>query len=298
MSVSRKYFLSLVLVASASASFGQSAESFSSSSQVPPVRTDVPAGERVHSYDPLLDLPPLPHRKVALTGGAIVKVDHVSNQLVLRPFGGKRQLHVDYDMRTAIYRDEKPGSGQDLHSGDRVYVDTILNGSRVFAKSIHIETSASSGNGTGQILDYDANSNQVTIRDELSEQSVHFKLSPSTVIHHGSEARVAADLKAGSLVALTFSDQQGRAVVSDISLLAEPGSEFSFFGKLTFVDLSQRIVAIANETDGKSYEIHLASIPRSLLSSLHEGTEVGVSAVFDGKQYTARNVTAAAKHEE
>ncbi len=249
-------------------------------------------------YDPLLDLPPLPRAKVALIGGTVTQVDHVSNRLTLRPFGSKQQLRVDFDMRSAVYRDSQPALPKDIQRGDRVYVDTMLNGTRVFAKSVRIQTGASSGNGTGQVIDYDAAANLLTVRDELSSQPVHFRLSSTTVVRNGTQTIQAAELRPGSLVSLTFVDQQGHSVVRDVTLLAQPGAEFSFFGKLTFVDLSQKMMAIANQVDGKTYEIHLASIPPAVLRNLHEGSDVGVSAVFDGTQYTARSVASAAQSSE
>ena len=252
----------------------------------------------IDTYDPLLDLPPLLHEKVALTGGTVTQVDHVLNCMTIRPFGSKQQMRMDFDMRSGVFQDEKPAQGKDIRVGERVYVDTQLNGTRVFAKTIRIVTAVSSGSGTGQILDYDASANMLTLRDELSDQPLHFRLTPSTVVHSGSEARSLADLRPGSLVSLTFTDQQGHTVVRDVALLAQPGAEFSFFGKVTYLDLSQKVIAVANENDGKTYEIQLASVPQSVLRNLHQGNVVGVKAVFDGKQYTARNVMQATSQQE
>jgi hypothetical protein len=252
----------------------------------------------IDTYDPLLDLPPLPHQKIALTGGTVTQVDHILNRMTIRPFGSKQQMRLDFDMRSAVFQDNKPAAGKDISVGQRVYVDTQLNGTRVFAKTIRIQTSASSGSGTGQILDYDPSANLLTLRDELSNQPVHFRLTASTVVYSGNEARSQADLRPGSLVSLTFTDQQGRTVVRDVALLAQPGAESDFFGKLTYLDLSRNVIAVANQNDGKTYEIRLASVPQSVLRNLHEGTVIGVKAVFDGKQYTARNVMPASSPQE
>jgi len=69
---------------------------------------------------------------------------------------------------------------------------------------------------------------------------------------------------------------------------------FSFFGRITFLDLSRHIVAVNNRNDEKTYEISVSGVPDSILRSLHEGTEVGVSAVFDGNHYLARTIAPAA----
>jgi hypothetical protein len=250
-----------------------------------------PAETRTQSYDPLLDLPPLPQNKVSLMGGTVVQLDGVLNRITVLPFGSKQQMHLAFDVRSQIERDGKPAAAQDIRPGERVYIDSMLDGARVFAKTIRIRTSGSNGNGQGQVLSYDARSQILTLRDELSDQEVHFSLSPTTVIRSANETRSPADLKPGSLVSLDFSSQQGADVVHEISLLAEPGAVFSFFGRITFVDLSRKLIAVDNQSDGKTYEIYMPSIAPGIVQGLHEGSQVSVSAVFDGTQYAARSLT-------
>lgn len=245
---------------------------------------------RSQGYDPLLDPPPLPHNKVALVGGTVTSIDRVMNRITIQPFGSKQRMAMVFDTRSGIYCDGKPATAREISPGERVYIDSMLDGTKVFAKAIRAQSAGSGGSSQGQVLQYDATSNVLTLRDELSEQPAQFRLSPSTVIRSGNQTRTASALKPGSLVSLTFATQQGSPVIRDISLLAEPGATFSFFGKLTFVDLSRRLVAIANRNDGKTYEVHLRSIPANLLRNLHEGTELGISAVFDGRQYVADNI--------
>jgi len=72
--------------------------------------------------------------------------------------------------------------------------------------------------------------------------------------------------------------------------LAQPGSSFSFFGKVTYVDLSRRLIAIANQPDSKTYDIYLEALPMSALRDVRQGSEVGISAVFDGSRYVARSI--------
>jgi hypothetical protein len=254
--------------------------------------TTTPVVARTPAYDPLLDLPPLPHRTVSLIGGTVVNVDGVLGRITIRPFGSKQKMHLVFDIRSQIERDGKPAAEHDIRPGDRVYIDSLLNGTRVYAKSIRIRTSASGG-GQGQILSYDGRAQILTLRDELSDQAVHFRLTPTTVIRSGNETRSAADLKPGSLVSVDFSNQQGLVTVREISLLAEPGATFSFFGKITFVDLSRKLIALNNQSDGKTYDIHLPLIAPEMIQALHEGTDVNVSAVFDGTQYTGQNLTPA-----
>lgn len=244
-----------------------------------------------HKYDPLLDPPPLPRAKVSLIGGTVMRIDDVQNRITIRPFGAKKDMGLAFDTRTQIVEDGKLSGEWQIKPGQRVYVDSQLDGTRVFARSIRIQSLGANGSGYGQILNYDANTNTLTLRDQLSEQPVHFHLNAATVVQNRGEAGSTADLKPGSLVSLVFANRQDRNVVKEVSLLAQPGSVFSFLGKLTFIDLSRNLIAVSNQADDKSYEIQLANVPTSVLQNLHEGTTVAISAVFDGSQYVARNVS-------
>jgi len=240
-------------------------------------------------YDPLLDLPPLPNKPVSLIGGTIIDLDPVRNQLTIRPFGDRKKMHFSFDLRTQITAEGKPVNERDLKTGQRISIETMLDGTHVFAKVIRIQTAAH-GSGYGQVIDYDPSGRILTLRDELSGEPVHFHVSPTAVVRTGNETRPATNLTSGSLVSLSFETERDQPVVREISLLAQPGSSFSFYGKITFVDLSRKTVAIDNQNDDKNYEIHLSSIPQSMMRNLHEGTVVGISAVFDGSQYIARNL--------
>lgn len=243
------------------------------------------------SYDPLLDPPPLPHHSVTLIGGTVTKYDPVLNQITIRPFGAKKQMKIAFDTRTRIYTGAQLTGEGSLQKGQRVYIDTLLNGTSVFAKTVQVETQSMAGSGRGQVVDYNSSSNTLTIRDELSDQPARFRLSPSTPVRSGGEARTTTDLVPGALVSLTFGPDQDGAVVKEVSLLAKPGSTFSFFGPITYVDLSRNIVALDNRNDDKNYEIHIAAIPHNMLRDLHEGNVIGISAVFDGQQYVARDIS-------
>lgn len=194
---------------------------------VPPVAPTAP-----QPYDPLLDLPPLPHNKVSLMGGTIAALDQVQNRMVVRAFGGKQKLQLNLDMRTRIYNDGKPAMVRDLKSGQRVYVDTMLNGSKVFAKSIWIQTAAGTGDARGQVLSYDSQRRILNVRDEVSEQPVNFQLAPDAVVRWGNANGSFSDLTSGSLVSLSFGPQQGRSgFVREVTLLAQRGAHSPFSEK-------------------------------------------------------------------
>ena len=238
-------------------------------------------------YDPLLDLPPLPHNTVTLIGGTVTSLDEIMNRMVVTPFGSKRKMSVAFDTRTHFFRDGKPISYRDIRQGQRVYLDTMLNGSKVFAKQIWIQSSADSGIGRGQVLDYDADHRMLTVRDELSNQPVRLHLTKATVVRNHDQSGSSADLREGALVSLSFGP--GREL-REINVLATPGSTFTFAGQLTYLDLSRKLISVNNATDRNKYDISIEAIPLSIARQLHEGETVAVSAVFDGTGYAARSI--------
>jgi len=255
------------------------------------------SGTASEDRDPLLDPPPLPKAKVSLLGGTIAKLDMVRDRMTVKAFAG-HDVPLTFDTRTKFFLNDVPVSQREIKPGQRVYVDTMLNGDKVFAKSIWIQTEAAAGNGRGQVLGFDSGDNVLTVRDEVSSQPMKFRVTPETVLRSGNATRPVTTLKPGSLVTLTFGPQQGKyGTVKEISLTAEPGQVFSFFGTITFIDLSRQMIAVANRNDQKTYDISLGPIPSGVIRSLHEGSEVGVSAVFDGKQYVARELAPAAPGE-
>jgi len=54
--------------------------------------------------------------------------------------------------------------------------------------------------------------------------------------------------------------------------------------------MSRRLIAIDNRSDNKKYDISVRAIAPSILRQLREGSEVSVSAVFDGSRYDARTL--------
>lgn len=283
----------VVLLAASAMAVGQSQSNFATPATNPSTSNSTASSTpgQPQAYDPLLDPPPLPHHNATLIGGSITYLDPVRNKITLRPFGDGHKMHIAFDTRTQIFEDGKTLNEAALQTGQRVYIDTILNGTTVFAKAVQIQSKGGGGSGRGQILDYDSGTGTLSLRDELSNQAASFKVSPSVAVRSGNETRTVADLVPGALVSLSFATQQNHPVVQQVDLLAKPGSSFTFYGKITYVDLSQKTVALDNQNDDKNYQIHLTSIPQSMLRNLHEGTIVQISAVFDGSQYVARNLS-------
>jgi hypothetical protein len=265
----------------------QEQSGFTPGSQPPSSAPSSTSAAHREDYDPLLDLPPLPRGEVTLIGGTVVSLDEVMNRMVVRPFGGKQKMQVHLDTRTHFYRDGKQISERDVQEGQRVYLDTMLNGDRVFAKTIWIRTAADNGSSRGQIVDFDPRHEILTVRDELSNQPLKMHIPPATVVRRGDQPASQGDLVEGALVAVSFSARQE---VTEITLLATPGSTFSFSGRVTYLDLSRKLIAINNRSDGKSYDVYIDAIAPSILRQLREGENVTVSAVFDGTRYAARQI--------
>lgn len=289
-------FLPLILAAalSTSPSLGQSATNASSSASTVASPANDPAANAARekeNYDPLLDLPPLRHEKVTLVGGVVVRLDEVMNHMIFRPFGTHQKMQVHFDTRTHFYLDGKPITEREVKEGQRIYLDTQLDGDRVFAKTIWIRTSAESGVGRGQIIDFDPAHRVVTVRDELSNQPLRLQLAPNAIIRKGNATASESDLVQGALVGIEFGAQRE---LREITVLASPGSTFAFAGRVTFVDLSQKMIAIDNRSDGKKYDVSMDAIAPSVLRQIREGEEVSVSTVFDGERYSARSVELAA----
>jgi hypothetical protein len=228
---------------------------------------------------------------VTLIGGTVVRLDEIMNRMVVQPFGGKQKMNVAFDTRTHFYQDGKPITEREIKQGQRIYLDTMLNGNKVFAKTIWIQTAVESGVGQGQIIDFDDGKQVLTVRDELSSQPLKMRLSSGVVIRKGEQPASKSDLVQGALVALTFGPQRE---VQQVTVLATPGTAFTFSGRVTYVDMSRKMIAIDNRSDRKKYDVSVNAIPQSVLRQVREGSEISLSAVFDGNQYDARSLTPAA----
>ena len=245
------------------------------------------AAARRENRDPLLDLPELPNKKVTLIGGTVKSLDEIMNKMIVVPFGSKQKMLVAFDTRTDFFQDGKPISYKSIREGQRIYLDTMLNGSTVFAKKIWIQSTADSGIGRGQIVDFDPGRKILTVRDELSNQPLKMQLTSSTVMKKGTENASPTDLIPGTLVSMSFGPQRE---LREVTLLAQPGTTFVFAGRITYLDMSKKLIAIDNKTDNKKYDISVEAIAPSVLRQLREGSEVNVSAVFDGSRYDARSI--------
>ncbi|PYX78229.1 MAG: hypothetical protein DMG70_32255 [Acidobacteria bacterium] len=258
--------------------------------QKPPDKSNPQAERERSGSDTLLDLPALPESKVTLIGGTVAKLDPVRDRMALRPFGGG-QMEIAFDMRTKIYRDGAVAGMRDLRPGNRVYVDTMLNGDQVFAKTIRIDTRTSTGEARGQVVSYNWNGGILSLKERVSPQPFKLHVTPQTAVTIAHHPASVTDIQPGAIVIISFAPgATGVVEARQIDVLANPGQSFTFVGKITFVDLHANRIAIANQSDKETYDLGLDSLLESRTRGLRQGAQATVQAVFDGKQYQARKI--------
>jgi hypothetical protein len=245
----------------------------------------------------LPDLPSLRPAKASLIGGTIDKLDRVRDQITVQVFGGGK-MKIAFDTRTHIYHNGAQASTSDLHRGDRIYVDTILDGSTVFAKNIRLKSVTSAGESQGVVVSYRGDKGELVVRDMLSPRPLKIRVTEQTRLLHGDHSAPASELAPGTLVAVKFGPQQdGSDVAREVSVLAVPGARFTFVGIVTAVDLRLGLLVLTSTIDHKTYEISLDPSLATVDDSLRPGTDVTVLSRFDGSRYVARSVTVNAQNQ-
>ena len=234
------------------------------------------------------DLPPVPRKNATLVGGTLERLDRVRDQVTLRVFGGGK-MSVLFDPRTHVYRGKKEVTITDLKQGERIYVDTILDGNKVFARNIRLSPEAAAGQSQGIVLSY--RSDELTMRDGLSPSAVKIHLSPSTKFVRNGRAVSASTLVPGSLISVDFDSQgNGRNAAREISILALPGTQYTFVGQVVHLDLRAGLLVLNSSIDHKTYEIYLN--PQGTPDdNLQAGVNVTILANFQDSHYVARSVT-------
>ena len=239
----------------------------------------------------LPDLPAMPHGNSTVIGGSIRNVDGVRDQLTLNIFGG-RSMKVLYDARTQVYRDGQKVALRDLRTGEHVSVETMLDGTTVFARSIHMLSKMPEGESQGQVVSYDRSTGELEVRDSLSPEPIKLHISPSTQIVRLGQKSASGDLVAGTLISIQFqADNDGKNVASKIVVLATPGSAFVFTGRVVFLDLHTGLLALIDPRDDKRYEISFDPGRFPISRDVREGSTVTVTANFDGVRYAASALT-------
>ncbi len=257
---------------------------------------DVPessAGSANINVDPaslLPDLPAVSTKDTTLIGGTIAHVDRIRDRLNLAVFGGGK-VTATFDPRTKVYLGANEATVADLKQGDRVYLETVLDGSSVFARAIRVKGATSVAESQGTVLSASSDHSEFTMRDKISPEPIRIQWDASTKFAENGRPSNASSIVPGSLISVVFSPQNdGHGLAREISVLAVPGSKFTFVGEVTHVDLRSGLVVLTSSTDNKTYEIYLDSsiVPDE---NLHAGAVVTVLANFEGSRYVARNLT-------
>lgn len=238
----------------------------------------------------LPDLAPVPHANATLVGGTIERLDRVRDRVIVRVFGGG-QMAVLFDPRTTIVQGRKKASIADLREGERIYLDTILDRDKVFARMIRLNAPRATGQSQGVVLKYRASENELTLRDSISPKPVEVRVTAATRVSQGGRTIPISALGPGSLVSISFSsDGAGHDMASEISILAQPGTQYTFAGEVVHVDLRTGLVVLKSSTDNTTYEVYLnTSVTPD--ENLHPGVLITVVADFDGSRYLARNLS-------
>jgi hypothetical protein len=263
---------------------------FAQSVLSPAPKPDAPAaqpsaGAIVPAASLLPEIPALPRGKTTLIGGALTRLDRIHDELSVEVFGGQK-LKVLFDERTHVYRDGERASQRDLQSGQKLYLDTMLDGSKIFARNIRIVTQSSPATSQGQVLEYNAVSGELEIRDQLSPEPLQAHVPPGTPILQQGQEKSSA-LVPGALVSLQFQPGgEKRREVQQVSILATPGGSFTFSGQITFLDLHAGLLVLVDPRDKKRYEVSFDP-DRLSGAALKEGGDITVTASFDGRRYLA-----------
>ena len=243
-------------------------------------------------HDPILDPAPMPRTTTTMVGGTITGVDRLRNKMTVHVFGGGHWT-VNFDERTHIFHNGRETTQLAIKKGERVYVDTQLDNNRhdIFARNIRVGVAELPADADGQIIAIDPKHNELTLRDSLNSVPVRFAVDPETRISSGQTPAAFKDVKPGTLVHVRFAaSSPNRGLAREVSIIAVPGSTFTFAGKVTFLDLHRGLIAVQNSTDDKNYEIHFAPSAVANRSELGVGRDVLIRATFEGARYMAQSV--------
>lgn len=243
-------------------------------------------------------LPRVPDGISTIVGGTIRNLDFVRDQFSLALYN-QSPMKILFDERTQVYRDGVKIPLRDLRPELHASVQTTLDGSDIFAVSIHVLSQLPEGECSGRVLKFNPQSGELEVSTALSPEPVKLIVpAEASVSRQGQSAFTSKssgrnDLVTGALVSATFQrNQDGKDVASQVTIQATPGSSFRFAGTISYLDLSSGVLSLDNPQDGRNYEIHFASASETNAEKLHLGENVSVKATFDGSKYQAAEITA------
>lgn len=242
------------------------------------------------------DIPPAPMGNSTVFGGEIRDVDPVRDQLTLRVLG-EHPMKILFDERTQVYRDGARVPLRDLHSSEHASIQTTLDGTKLFAVSIHMLSRSEDGEYEGRVLRFDPGTRELFVAAGQSRETLKLLVDGNTSIVRRGQSTFSAtqsgssDLESGTLVSVQFRPgRKDQAVASKVEILAVPGSTFVFSGNLSSLDLHAGLLVLVDPRDSRSYPVSFnpAGIPE--VQRLHLGKTVRVVAKYDGTNYVASDI--------
>jgi hypothetical protein len=265
--------------------------------QSPPMAQQPPDMKSAFTTADFSSLPTMPRGKSTVLGGRIADVDPVLDQFTLR-IVGQRPMKILFDERTQVYRNGTRIPLRDLRPEEHASVQTVLEGTNVFAMSIHMLSDMPQGECEGHVLDYNPETRELTIGSSMSREPIRIFLREDTpVVREGQTAFKSAsagegDLVSRALVKVAFdAGEKGKAIANRVTVLAKPGSDFVFGGKLSSLDMHAGTLVLVDPRDQKSYEISFDPGRFTSTETLHVGDQLRVSAAFDGTHYSAVDIS-------
>jgi hypothetical protein len=225
--------------------------------------------------------------KVGLVRGVVKRLDPIHDQLIIHAFGGG-DFRIAFDGETKLLSENADAHLTSIPVGTVVSVDTLIDNGKLFARSVRTGAS-SSAELNGQVIRYDPTRSQLTLRDPISPESVSVRVTENTKVINKGQVVSPAALSDGTLVRVWFSAPEHAA--SQIEIVAEKGSDFTFAGRIIALDLRARVLSLSNDTDQSLRELAFSTLDSSSLPLLKEGADVTVQAEFDGDKYNIRKVT-------
>lgn len=242
-------------------------------------------------------IPPLPRGRSTILGGSIRNIDPVLDRFTLDIIGEK-PMRILFDERTQFFIDGKKVSLRDLRPAEHASIQTALDGTSVFAISIHILSQLQQGDYPGKVVSYNPTNGDLDLVSGGGGQPVRVRVTSDTKFERKGQPTFTsapasvADLQNGSLVSVRFEpDGKGRGVAEEITFLATPGAEFVFSGNVVAMDGQTGKLVLIDPRDNQSYQIAFAPGSISSLRDIHSGQHVRVTAQYDGTRYVAREVS-------
>ncbi|MFZ0301585.1 MAG: hypothetical protein WAL75_02825 [Terracidiphilus sp.] len=276
----------LFVVAAGTLVLAQAPAIHSQSSFQPPVKSDVVSAD-------VGDIPPFPRGTTTIFGGAIRDLDPVRDQFTLHVIG-QRPTHILFDERTQVFRDGSKIRLRDLGPEEHASVETTLDGDKVFAVSIHILSQPAEGQYDGRVVSYNPTTGALAIDASASRDPLRVFVSADTRFSRAGQSQFTSvasgsgDLAPGSLVSIKFHSRgPGQAVASAITVLAVPGSSFTFSGNVISIDFHSGLLVLTDPIDHRSCQISFSSALFPQSRNLHPGDHVMVTAAFNGTGFVA-----------